>query len=63
MNFSNIDKSRAIHFRNRAIVVETLTNGLIGSQRESNSIKTIIDLTHYVLELTNEIDNANNNSN
>lgn len=63
MNFSNIDKSRAIHFRNRAIMVETLTNCLIGSQRESNSMKTIIELTHYVLELTNEIDDANNNAN
>lgn len=63
MIVSNIDKSRAIHFRNRAIMVETLTNCLIGSQRESNSMKTIIDLTHYVLELTNGIDNADNNTN
>lgn len=63
MIVSNIDKDRAMHFRNQAIMVETLTNGLIGSQRESNSMKTIIDLTHYVLELTNGIDNADNNSN
>lgn len=56
MKFSNIDKERAKHFRSKAIDVETLTNGLIGSQRENNCIKTIEMLTGYVLELTNQID-------
>lgn len=56
MEFSNIDKERAKHFRSKAIAVETLTNGLIGSQRENNCIETIEILIHYVLELTNQID-------
>jgi len=56
MKFSNIDKERVKHYRSQAIAVETLTNGLIDSQRENNCIKTIEMLTGYVLELTNQID-------
>ena len=49
---------RRKHIRKQAIITESLMNGHLPEQREnySRELKTIEELTGYIMELTNDLD-------
>lgn len=53
-NFTNIPEDRAKYFRDRALVIEELTIGLMDSDKRNKMI-ALYEMAGCVLELTNQV--------
>ena len=53
-NFTNIPEDRAKYFRDRALLIEELTIGLMDSDKR-NEMVALYEMVGCVLELTNQV--------